>query len=148
MRGEMGFSVSALGLASHYALRGRRMLPRVTVAGGCTHFVPGSQHLRRRRWATKARRKPCRVEAPAGSIILWDGATWHGNCSRTLPGERVVLHLTCCRQNIRPIESYDGISQDVLARNPPEFARLLRMGDRWERREMVADRVPAGATNR
>ena len=59
------------------------MPPCVTVAGGCTSFVPGSQ-----------------------------------------------LHLTCCRQNIRPIESYDGISQDVLARNPPEFARLLRMGDR------------------
>ena len=43
---------------------------------------------------------------------------------------RSQLHLTCCRQNIRPIESYDGISQDVLARNPPEFVRLLRMGDR------------------
>lgn len=119
-----------------------------TAAGGCTRFVPGSQHLRRPPVGDEGEAEAVPAEAPAGSIILWDGAMWHGNCSRTLPGERVVLHLTCCRQNIRPIESYDGISQDVLARNPPEFARLLRMGDRWERREMVADRVAAGATNR
>ena len=65
---------------------------------------------------------------------------WHGNCPRTRPGERVVLHLTCNRQNVRPIESYTGIDPEVLRRNPPEFAALLGLTDRWERREMVRDR--------
>ena len=111
-----------------------------TAAGGCTRFVVGSHQLRRAPIGNEGEAEATPVEAPAGSIILWDGAMWHGNCSRTLPGERVVLHLTCCRGNIRPIESYAGINPEILARNPADFARLLRIGDRWERAEMVADR--------
>ena len=110
-----------------------------TEAGGCTKFVPGSHLLRRHPVGDEGEAEARPAQAPAGSIILWDGAVWHGNCARTVPGERVVLHLTCNRHNLRPIESYDDLEPSVLERNPPEFARLLRLDDRWERREMVPD---------
>ncbi len=111
-----------------------------TEDAGATRFVPGSHHLRRHPVDGEGESEAIAVNAPTGSIILWDGAMWHGNCPRTLAGERVVLHLTCNRQNVRPIESYRGIGPEVLRRNPPEFAALLGLNDRWERREMVRDR--------
>ncbi len=110
-----------------------------TEAGGCTRFVAGSHHLRRHPVGDEGEAEAKPAEAPAGSIILWDGAVWHGNCPRSRDGERVVLHLTCNRHNVRPIESYADIDQAVLARNPPEFARLLGFGDRWERKQMMRD---------
>ena len=111
-----------------------------TEDAGATRFVPGSHHLRRHPVDGEGESEAIAVNAPTGSIILWDGAMWHGNCPRTLAGERVVLHLTCNRQNVRPIESYRGIDPEVLRRNPPEFAALLGLNDRWERHEMVRDR--------
>ena len=113
-----------------------------TEAGGCTRFVPGSHHLRRHPVGDEGEAEAQPAEAPAGSIILWDGAVWHGNCPRTLAGERVVLHLTCNRHNVRPIESYADIDAAVLERNPPEFARLLGIGDRWGRKQMRPDARP------
>ena len=110
-----------------------------TETGGCTRFVAGSHHLRRHPVGDEGEAEARPAEAPAGSIILWDGAVWHGNCPRSLAGERVVLHLTCNRHNVRPIESYADIGAAVLERNPPEFARLLGFADRWERRRMVPD---------
>ena len=111
-----------------------------TDAGGCTRFVPGSHHLRRQPIGDEGEAFGVPAEAPAGSIILWDGAVWHGNGPRSLPGERVVLHLTCNRHNIRPIESYYDIDASILERNDHEFARLLGLTDRWERRAMMPDR--------
>ena len=111
-----------------------------TEEAGATRFVPGSHQLRRHPVDGEGESEAIAVNAPTGSIILWDGAMWHGNCPRTLAGERVVLHLTCNRQNVRPIESYRGIDPEVLRRNPPEFAALLGLNDRWERHEMVRDR--------
>ena len=113
-----------------------------TEAGGCTRFVAGSHHLRRHPVGDEGEAEAAPAEAPAGSIILWDGAVWHGNCPRRLAGERVVLHLTCNRHNVRPIESYVDIDPAVLERNPPEFARLLGFGDRWERKRMRPDARP------
>ena len=111
-----------------------------TEDAGATRFVPGSHHLRRHPVDGEGESEAIAVNAPTGSIILWDAAMWHGNCPRTRAGERVVLHLTCNRQNVRPIESYRDIDPEVLRRNPPEFAALLGLNDRWERREMVRDR--------
>ena len=111
-----------------------------TEASGATRFVPGSHNLRRGPVGDEGEAEAVAAHAPKGSIILWDGAMWHGNCARTLPGERVVLHLTCNRKNIRPIESYDDLPQKIVDRNPPEFAAMLRRNDAWERRGMVPDR--------
>ena len=108
--------------------------------GGATRFVAGSQHLRRKPIGGEGETEAQAADAPRGSIILWDGAVWHGNCPREIDGERVVLHLTCNRHNVRPIESYYDLDPAVIERNPESFAKLLGIGDRWERRDMVPDR--------
>ncbi|GIT39046.1 MAG: hypothetical protein Ct9H300mP8_02420 [Gammaproteobacteria bacterium] len=64
-----------------------------TEDAGATRFVPGSHHLRRHPVDGEGESEAIAVNAPTGSIILWDGAMWHGNCPRTRAGERVVLHL-------------------------------------------------------
>jgi hypothetical protein len=53
---------------------------------------------------------------------------------RSLPGKRVVLHLTCNRKNIRPIESYYHIDATILERNPPVLRQMLGFDDSWDRK--------------
>ena len=72
------------------------------------------------------------VEAPANSVVCWDGAVWHTGGHRTAPGERVVLHLTYTRLSQRQIEDYSHITDEVIERAAPDpamFRVLLgRMG--------------------
>jgi hypothetical protein len=103
------------------------------VANGTTCFVPGSHKLQRAPTAEEATDlslfKP--VEAEAGSIILWHGNTWHGAFRRTAPGVRVSIVQYFGRwylagANISPI------SQEMLDRNPPRFAQLVRERQGYE----------------
>ncbi len=50
---------------------------------------------------------------------------WHGNCARTIPGQRVTLHTAFTRSNMRPMESYDDMPRDLIERNPPLFEQLI-----------------------
>ena len=72
-----------------------------TEAGGCTRFVPGSHHLRRHPVGDEGEAEAQPAEAPAGSIILWDGAVWHGNCPRTLAGPQRAADRVLCRHRRR-----------------------------------------------
>lgn len=98
-----------------------------TEEAGATRVIPGSHKYRRNP-------SPAEVEAnegsvpivcPKGSIAVWDGAIWHGNYSRKLPGQRVVLHMTYSRMALRPLEDYSHLGPDFFDRNPPEMAALL-----------------------
>jgi ectoine hydroxylase-related dioxygenase (phytanoyl-CoA dioxygenase family) len=54
-----------------------------TRENGATHFVPGSNHWPRGR---RAERQDLALQAamPAGSVLLWTGATLHGaGCNRS-----------------------------------------------------------------
>lgn len=97
-----------------------------TEAGGSTRVVPRS-HLQRRHPATllgEGEDGAIPVECPRGSVLMWDGATWHGSCPRTEAGERVALHVMF----MRTFERYD-LPAEVLARNPPLLATMLGMDD-------------------
>lgn len=65
------------------------------------------------------------IEAPAGSIALWDGSVWHGSYPRTKPGERVVLHMTYTRIGMQPIDNYDHLEDAWLAGKNPQLRGLL-----------------------
>jgi hypothetical protein len=101
-----------------------------TEAGGATRVVPGSHRLRRHPIPDggdcDARAIP--IESSRGSILMWDGATWHGSCPRTAEGERVALHVMFNRMVLRSYESY-RLPQEVIERNPPELAAMLGMND-------------------
>ena len=66
------------------------------------------------------------VEAPAGSLAVWPGNTWHGALARSAPGLRFSLILYFCNKWLRPQEAYrECLPQEILDRNDERFARLV-----------------------
>ena len=72
--------------------------------------------------------KPAPVLCPAGSLVAFGGTTWHAAYPRTAPGLRVTFVMTFCRAYMKPMRDFrTGMSKEILARNPPEFADLIGM---------------------
>ncbi len=100
-------------------------LEDVTEKSGASRVVPGSTHRKRHPGLGEGEDESVPLEAPKGSIVMWVANTWHGNCAREIPGERVTLHTAFTRMHMRPMERYDSLPQEVLDRNPPLFAQLV-----------------------
>lgn len=101
-------------------------------AAGSTRVVPDSHLERRHPNEQEVAEEPGVVatECPAGSIVFWDGSTWHsGGAPRTIDGERVVLHITFSRMALRPVESYDFLGEDWLEGKPYEMRVMLGRED-------------------
>lgn len=96
-------------------------------AQGSTRIVPGSHRFGRSPQPGEADGIAIPIECPAGSVQIWNGATWHGNCGRTAPGERVTVHTSFARMCLRTFSNNDLVSDEVLSRNP-ELHRLLGRG--------------------
>lgn len=65
------------------------------------------------------------IEAPAGSIALWDGSVWHGSYPRINSGERVVMHMTYTRIGMQPIDNYGHLDDAWLADKDAQLRSLL-----------------------
>jgi hypothetical protein len=132
-----------------------------TEEGGALAMVPGSHRLHRQptRWEVYlagAERNPqaIAIEVPAGSAVVWHGATWHGSFPRKIPGLRVNLAAYFCRQYMAPQEIYaDRVPEALLARHGREsrMAQLLGLnhfnGWRDEGPDLSGrQRLPAGRT--
>ena len=66
------------------------------------------------------------VEAPAGSLAVWSGYTWHGAYNRVTPGIRMSVLYFFCSRWLRPQEPYrELISQDILDAHDDTFATLM-----------------------
>lgn len=108
-----------------------------TAEAGATKVVSASQKLLRhptpREVATQENSEP--ILCGKGDIAIWDGRTWHSNYARSLPGERVLLHMTFTRLSYRPIEDYGYLSESFIAAHGGErlselLGRNLWYGDR------------------
>jgi hypothetical protein len=98
-----------------------------TQESGATLVIPGTHKLKTHP-SKEDRENPegaIPIVAPKGSICLWDGSVWHGNYPRTLPGERVVLHMTYTRIGLMPIENYDHLGDAWFAGKDPALPALL-----------------------
>ncbi len=105
-----------------------------TVEAGCICFVPGSHRLGRRPTRSESvdYRNPALEPAiaPAGSLIVFHGNTWHGAFPRRQAGTRMSLILAFSRMYIEAQEDYrNGVTDDMLRRNPERFATLMRLRD-------------------
>ncbi len=100
-------------------------------ANGSTRVVPKSHLLGRHPTTEEAAASEGAIstECPAGSIVVWGGATWHGGGARSAPGERVVAHISYSRLALRPIENYDHLDDEWLADKPYEMRVLLGRED-------------------
>jgi hypothetical protein len=104
-----------------------------TADNGPVAIVPGSHRFGRKPspyeanfLAENAPVKAIPVEAPAGSLIIWGGTTWHGSYPRKAPGIRANVIMVFCRPYMRPITDFKALATpEMLERNPQEFADLM-----------------------
>jgi len=94
---------------------------------GSIAFVPGSHRYYRRPLDNEGLDQRVAVDAPAGSLIIFGGHTWHGAFARTAPGLRVALIGYYCRAHLLTQGDYSkgAIPAASLERNSARFARLM-----------------------
>ncbi len=95
-----------------------------TVANGGTRVVPGSH-----RWGSplQADHDFTTIEMDAGSILMFDGAMWHGRGPNTTPDRcRRALNLYYSCSWLRQLEGhYCGLPEADVARLPAPLQALL-----------------------
>jgi hypothetical protein len=97
-----------------------------TKANGATMMLPGTHKFRRSpRPGEDPGVQAVPIECPAGSVVIWDGAVWHGNYPRSTPGERVVLHVTYGRLAYQSIHDFSYVPDCYWASVSPEMRGLL-----------------------
>jgi ectoine hydroxylase-related dioxygenase (phytanoyl-CoA dioxygenase family) len=104
------------------------VLSDYTKEGGCLLFVPGSHHLCRHPTPSEVLDEAAMVpiEVPRGSMVVWHGNLWHGAFPKRTPGLRFNLIMLYCRMYMQPQEPLRYlVSQEILDRNPPRFAKLV-----------------------
>ena len=98
-----------------------------SLENGSISFVPGSHRYYRRPLDGEGVEQRVAITAPAGSLIIFSGHTWHGAFARTAPGLRVSLIGYYCRAHILPQGDYsrEAVPADIIERNSPRFATLM-----------------------
>jgi ectoine hydroxylase-related dioxygenase (phytanoyl-CoA dioxygenase family) len=98
-----------------------------TVENGATCCVPGS-HRRLEATPDLHTLPPDAVQAPGpkGSVLIVNGAAWHGSMPNTTDRDRVALLGFFCRAFMKPQQDHlKLVSPEVFARATPTLLRLL-----------------------
>ena len=85
------------------------------------------------------KRLPFAFETRQPFDLFWNGFIWHGGGTRTIDGERVVLHITFSRLAMCPIENYDFLGEDWLEGRPYEMRVMLGREDFLNRKGTLAE---------
>ena len=98
-------------------------------ADGPTVFVPGSHHYGRATLPHESSLENTPFKfvpliAKAGSLAIWNGATWHASEARSNPGLRVTLVQNYMRSYMRVQHDYEGTSAHLLEKYP-ELERVI-----------------------
>ncbi len=94
-----------------------------TEANGATRLVPGSAHFTR---PVSVDEPSLAAEMPKGSVLLWDGACWHGGGANLSDGVRFGVSLNYCRGWVRQQENQYLAIPHALARTlSPELLKIL-----------------------
>ena len=96
---------------------------------GPTVFVPGSHHYARATLPHEASLddtpfKFVPLIGKAGSLAIWNGATWHASEARSNPGLRITLVQNYMRAYMRVQRNYEDTSPQLLEKYP-ELERVI-----------------------
>lgn len=96
-----------------------------TAANGATRIVPGSHRLDHApEYGTEYDSIP--AEMARGSVLIWDGALWHGGGANTTDADRIGIAMNYCAGYIRQQENQQlGIPRSVAATFPKRLRRLV-----------------------
>ncbi|MEZ5560616.1 MAG: phytanoyl-CoA dioxygenase family protein [Pseudomonadales bacterium] len=97
---------------------------------GPTVFVPGSHRYGRATLPHESDLsttsfKAIPLIAKAGSLAIWNGATWHAALPRTKPGLRITLVQNFMRTYMRPQHLYETDVSPQLLQKHPELERII-----------------------
>lgn len=98
-----------------------------TKADGALAYVPGSHRKERLPELEEALPLAVPVVAPKGSLVIFNGALWHGAYRKTTPGLRVTMLGQHCRPYMRPFEDFKGkLPEQIFASSEdPAYLRTL-----------------------
>ena len=102
------------------------LLTDYTIENGALALVPGSH--KHRRYPTpgdKVEDQLVAIEAPRGSIVLINDATWHGSLPSSVPGLRVGMALRYCRPHVFRRERFDDLPENYLAGKPERLKEVM-----------------------
>jgi ectoine hydroxylase-related dioxygenase (phytanoyl-CoA dioxygenase family) len=96
-----------------------------TAANGATRIVPGSHRLDHAPdYGTPY--DSIAAEMPRGSVLIWDGALWHGGGANTTDRDRIGIAMNYCAGYIRQQENQQlGIPRTMVAAFPKRLRRLV-----------------------
>jgi ectoine hydroxylase-related dioxygenase (phytanoyl-CoA dioxygenase family) len=99
-----------------------------TEANGATRLVPGSH--REAAYPSLANDIPSiPAEMKAGSVLVWNGALWHGGGANRSGERRVGIAMNYCAGFIRQQENQQlGIPRDKVRRFPERLQRMIGYG--------------------
>ena len=98
-----------------------------TEANGATRLVPGSHRKPNPDYGGAYETIP--AEMPRGSVLLWDGALWHGGGANTTDTRRTGIAMNYCAGFIRQQENQQlGLSPDLVRGFEPRLQELVGYG--------------------
>ena len=102
------------------------LLDDFTPENGGTRLVPGSHRWRRKPPKDLATHPDeVRISAPAGSVLLFNGAVWHSSGANQTDRERVCLICFCLRSFMKPqFDFVHYLSDEAYADASTELKRL------------------------
>jgi ectoine hydroxylase-related dioxygenase (phytanoyl-CoA dioxygenase family) len=96
-------------------------------ANGATRLVPGS-HLKPSPEYGGAY-ETIAAEMPRGSVLIWDGALWHGGGANRTDARRTGVAMNYCAGFIRQQENQQlGVPPDAARGFPPRLQELMGYG--------------------
>jgi ectoine hydroxylase-related dioxygenase (phytanoyl-CoA dioxygenase family) len=98
-----------------------------TEANGATRLVPGSHRKPNPDYGGAY--ETIAAEMPRGSVLLWDGALWHGGGANTTDTRRTGIAMNYCAGFIRQQENQQlGLSPDLVRGFEPRLQELVGYG--------------------
>lgn len=98
-----------------------------TAANGATRLVPGTHRQPSPDYGAMCETIP--AEMAKGSVLIWDGALWHGGGANTTQTRRTGLAMNYCAGFIRQQENQQlGLTPDVVRAFSPRLQELVGYG--------------------
>jgi ectoine hydroxylase-related dioxygenase (phytanoyl-CoA dioxygenase family) len=98
-----------------------------TDANGATRLVPGSHLKPNPEYGGQYDTIP--AEMPKGSVLIWDGALWHGGGANRTAMRRTGIAMNYCAGFIRQQENQQlGLAPDLVKTFPPRLQELVGYG--------------------